>query len=176
MKPKLEIIYSKSFNKALYDGFEFNEDWEDVLAKGHYFEKYFQKYEKGILRLISEFTGRDWKKFKRSIVYIYIKHKEPGFLDPLSIPAKANPEVMLAILISRLVLLNLGFKIKEDEENKNTADIANSITLRVLESLKLSRESFLKYLDLYYLNEYNRSFQPVEFIKKKIHLIHFNKK
>lgn len=178
MKPKLEIIYSKSFTRALYDGFEFDEDWQDIMAKGQYFEKYLDRYEKNILRLIPKFTGVDWKKFKRSIIYIYIKHKEPGFLDPLTIPAKANPEIMLALLISKLVMLNLNFsaqsalgglggKVEKDEENKTFADIANSVTLQILESLGLNTDSFLKYLDLYYLHQYQKNFHLINFGRKK---------
>jgi len=167
MKPKLEIIYSKSFNKALYTGFDFDEDWQDILAKGQYFEKYLDKYESAILRAIPKFTGVDWAKFKKGTVYIYIKHKEPDFIEPLVIPAKANPEVMLALLISKLVILNLNFKPDTDEESKQLDDIAHSTTLLVLESLGLGREAFLKYLDLYYLNEHTKSFQPLDFGRKK---------
>lgn len=167
MKPKLEIIYSKSFVKALYDGFDFDEDWEDIMAKGKYFEKYWQKYEKDIMRLIVNYTGTDWKKFNRNIIFVYIKHKEPSYIDPLVIPAKANPEIMLSLLVSKLVILNLNFKSESDEENKNMADVSNSVTLQIFDALGLNNDSFLKYLDLHYLKEYNKNFQPIEFGRKK---------
>lgn len=115
MIPKTVLRYSIIYNK-LFDNSFTNKKFEKLKKDFRKFEKLYNKYILGILKLIEKHHSKKWR-FKFIPIYL-VNNKFPmSFSNPLTIKYRKSEKYLLIVLAHELLHNNLiGLRFKNPKE------------------------------------------------------------